>query len=180
MTNFSPREPMPDSGQDPIDPGVLRIAQRLKQTLQRDTLVQRTVDRLRTLLKVDRVVLYHFYSQWQGQVTFESIEFPGLSIFGSTGADDCFNEDYAELYLQGRILAIANIESEPIHPCHRDFLRSLDVRANLVAPILTQKGLWGLLVAHHCQKVRTWNEADIAAIRQSATVLASSPAIQTS
>ncbi|MDZ8095677.1 MAG: GAF domain-containing protein [Nostoc sp. DedQUE05] len=110
------------------------------------------MNKLRESLQVNRAVLYYFYSQWQGQLTFESLNSKEFSILGSTGPDDCFNNEYAALYLAERIKAIADIELKPIEACHRDFLRSMQVRANLVAPIIIPKGLWGLLVAHHCQR----------------------------
>ena len=96
---------------------------------------------------------------------------------GSTGADDCFNDDYATLYLEGRIKAIADIELEPIHPCHRDFLRSIQVRANLVAPIIIPRGLWGLLVAHQCYNPRAWSKVDIEIMQKGAQTLAANSKI---
>lgn len=154
------------------------ILQRLSQTMQRDQLVQNTTDELRRFLQVDRVVIYYFYSQWEGQVTFESLSDRRYSIYGSTGPDQCFNDEYAELYLAGRVRAIPDIETEPIEPCHRDFLRHLDVRANLVVPILTIQGLWGLLAAHHCQKANPWSETDVKRMREGALVLASASSIK--
>ena len=137
-----------------VDSGLQRIADRLARTLERDDLVQKTVESLREQFQVDRVLLYYFYRHWKGQVTFESCSHGTLSIFGSTGADDCFNQEYAALYLKGRVQAIANIETASLNPCHLDFLREIQIKANLVAPILTAKGLWGLLIAHHCQAPR--------------------------
>ncbi|MGK7888358.1 MAG: GAF domain-containing protein [Leptolyngbyaceae cyanobacterium] len=157
--------------------GLRSVLQRLNQNMQRDQLVQSTTDEVRHLLQVDRVVLYYFYSQWHGQVTFESLSSPSLSILGSTGPEDCFNQEYAALYLAGRVRAIANIETAEITPCHRDFLRSLYVRANLVVPILTPTKLWGLLVAHHCRSDRPWAPQDIDAMQQAATTLATAPSI---
>lgn len=127
-----------------------RVADRLAKNIERDTLVAQSITRLRNYLQVDRALLYYFYSQWRGQVTLESLSAEEFSILGSTGEDDCFNDEYAELYLAGRVRAMANIEVEPIHPCHQEFLRGIQVKANLVVPVLTKKGLWGLLVAHHC------------------------------
>ncbi|MEA5464448.1 GAF domain-containing protein [Leptothoe sp. PORK10 BA2] len=154
------------------------ILQRLSQTMQRDQLVQSTTDDLRKALQVDRVVIYYFYNQWEGQVTFESLSDRKFSIYGSTGPDQCFNDEYAELYLAGRARAIADIEVESIEPCHRDFLRHLNVRANLVVPILTTKGLWGLLAAHHCQGSKVWSDADIKRMEADALVLATSSSIK--
>ena len=160
------------------DPGLAKVAQRLANTLKRDALVQKTTDQLQQSLQVNRVALYYFYGQWQGQVTFEALSDEAFSILGSTGADDCFNAEYAELYLEGRVCAIPDIEQAPIHDCHRDFLRSLNVRANLVIPILTPRGLWGLLAIHHCQEPRTWSAAEIATAEAGAATLATAPAIR--
>ncbi len=159
--------------------GALRpLLDRLKQTIQRDQLVQQTTDDLRISLQIDRVALYYFYSEWEGQVTFESLSPTGISIFGSTGPADCFNNEYAAMYLAGRVRAIEDIETEAIAPCHRDFLRELRVRANLVVPILTSRGLWGLLAAHHSSGPRPWSEADVDRMKAGAMVLASAPSIR--
>jgi GAF domain-containing protein len=156
---------------------IKQILQRLNQKMQLDQQVQDTTDELRQFLQVDRVVLYHFYKQWEGQVTFESLSESRYSIFGSTGPDACFNDEYAELYLAGRVRAIADIAVEPIADCHRDFLLNLQVKANLVVPILTAHGLWGLLVAHHCQSTRSWSPEDIERMQAGALVLAKASSI---
>jgi|SRR6478672_9029627 len=160
------------------DLGLQTILSHLTTTLARDTLVQKTTDKLRDHLSVDRIVLYYFYCPWKGRVTFESLSQSKFSILGSTGPDECFNDEYAALYQQGRVRAIADIEAEPIQPCHRDFLRLLQVRANLVVPILTQDRLWGLLIAHQCQSPRYWSSRDIEEMQKGANLLAMSPAIQ--
>ncbi|MCX7594548.1 MAG: GAF domain-containing protein [Fischerella sp.] len=162
------------------DRGLQKILERLIATMERDELVRQTTNRLRDSLQVDRVVLYYFYCQWQGQVTFEALNASEFSILGSTGPDDCFNHEYAAMYLAGRVKAIPDIELEPIANCHRDFLRSLQVRANLVVPVLTAKGLWGLLIAHHCQAPRCWSQADMELMQKEAQLLATAPCIQES
>ncbi len=153
------------------------VVQRLNQKLKRDRLVQTTTDDLRRRLKADRVVLYHFYTEWEGRVTFESLSDQKWSIFGSTGPAQCFTNEYAALYLAGRVRAIDNIETEEIQPCHRDFLRDLQVRANLVVPILTEPRLWGLLVAHQCNRTRSWTQEDIDQMTTAAKTLAAVPSI---
>ncbi len=157
-----------------------KVSNRLIATIERDDLIRTTTRALRELLQVDRVVLYYFYRRWRGQVTFESLGPEAKAILGSTGGDDAFTDDYAAMYEAGRVRAIPDIELEPIQPCHRDFLRNLKVRANLVVPVLTAKGLWGLLIAHHCQASRTWSPTDLEAMQQAAETLAKAPAIQAS
>lgn len=156
------------------------IVNRLTDRLKRDVLVEKSLYDIREVLQSDRAVLYYFYRQWQGRVTCEMLSAIELSIFGSTGPDECFNDEYAALYQAGRVRAIADIETEPIHECHREFLRSMKVRANLVVPILTKKGLWGLLVAHQCSGPRTWLRSDIEFMQKQAQNMAMSPTIQDS
>ncbi|GAB4225276.1 MAG: hypothetical protein Kow0049_02860 [Stanieria sp.] len=153
------------------DFGLQQILKRLSHNLAKDSLVQQVTNKLKISLDVDRVLVYYFYRQWQGQVTFEVISSPQLSILGSTGPDECFNGDYAAMYQAGRVRAIADIETENIADCHRDFLRKLQVRANLVVPVLAQQQLWGLLIAHHCQNPRNWSGYEIQMMQTSAAIL---------
>jgi GAF domain-containing protein len=155
-----------------------RIIGRISTTLERDDLVQRTTAHLLKSLNADRVVLYYFYRQWQGQVICESLKSDEFSILGETGADECFNDEYAALYEAGRYRAIADIETEPIHDCHRDFLKSIQVRANLAVPVLNSKGLWGLLVTHYCKAPHQWTSAEIESVRTEAKNLAEAPSIR--
>lgn len=157
-----------------------KIVDSLTVRLKRDVLVEKSLSEIREVLQSDRAVLYYFYRQWQGQVTCEMLSAIELSILGSTGADECFNDEYAALYEAGRVRAIADIEVEPIHECHRDFLRSMKVRANLAVPILTAKGLWGLLIAHQCSGPRTWLRSEIEFMEKQAQNMAMSPTIQDS
>lgn len=149
-----------------------QLGDRLSKSLEQDSLIQSTLDRLRHTLQIDRVVLYYFYRQWKGRVTFESVGSLELSIYGSTGADECFNDEYAALYQAGRIRAIDDITTEPLNPCHREFLENINVRSNVVAPILTPVGLWGLIVGHQCGSIRPWLAADLAEIETTARILA--------
>ena len=159
------------------DAGLKQVLSRLSQNLVRDNVVQEVSNALRDYLEVDRVVLYYFYQQWEGQVTFEALSAPEYSLFGSKGPDDCFNGEYAAMYQAGRVSAIADIETAPLAECHRDFLRDLNVRANLVVPVLPPQGLWGLLVAHHCHEPRSWSQTDIEKMQQGAKKLAESESI---
>ncbi|MEH2349397.1 MAG: GAF domain-containing protein [Nostoc sp.] len=162
---------------DRREQGLQGLLNRLIKTMQRDELVRQTTNQLRKSLQVDRVVLYYFYGQWQGQVTFESLSSQEFSILGTTGPDGCFNDEYAALYLAGRVKAIADIELEPIESCHRDFLRNMQVRANLVVPILVPRGLWGLLAAHHCQGSHHWSPSNMEMMQAGAQTLATAPYI---
>lgn len=153
------------------DPGLQKFAIRLNSNVERDRLIQQELDQLRNHLDVDRVVVYYFYYQWKGQVTFESLRDLSFSIYGSTGADDCFNDQYAIHYKAGKIRAIHDIETEELNPCHRDFLRSIQVKSNIVVPIVVADELWGLLIAHECQQARIWSDFEQEKLKKTVATL---------
>jgi GAF domain-containing protein len=173
LSNLEPKYPSVSESQL-----LQRILDRMTHTLARDIAIQDITLHLQEQLQADRVALYYFFRQWKGQVVCEALSDPKLTILGSTGADDCFNDEYAALYEGGRVRAIADTHTEPIQACHRDFLHSIQVRANLVVPILVPKGLWGLLVAHHCNSPHNWLRAEIEQMREGAKALANTPSIQ--
>ncbi|MDJ0747370.1 MAG: GAF domain-containing protein, partial [Xenococcaceae cyanobacterium MO_167.B27] len=53
--------------------------------------------------------------------------------------------------------------------CYIEQLESLEVKANLVTPILNEGKLFGLLVAHQCSQPRDWQEYEIRWVAQIAT-----------
>ena len=56
-------------------------------------------------------------------------------------------------------------------PCHLGQLEPFKVRANLVAPIVVEDRLLGLLVSHECTGPRNWTELTINFIQRVATQL---------
>ena len=94
------------------DPSLQSIFDRLSRDLARDTLIQTTTNELRKTLQADRVVLYYFYYEWAGRVTFESLSDQKFSILGASGPDECFNSEYAKLYENGRIRATSSKDRE--------------------------------------------------------------------
>jgi GAF domain-containing protein len=56
----------------------------------------------------------------------------------------------------------------------------MQVRANLVVPVLNNTRLWGLLVAHYCQDIRSWTSSNIEEMQKAAKILATAASIQDS
>jgi diguanylate cyclase (GGDEF)-like protein len=148
---------------------VAAVTQRIRQTLELDDILQTTADEVRQLFEVDRVVIYRFEPDWSGLVAVESFSEKSRSILGFHVLDTCFQSTHAAYYQQGNTRAIEDIETAGLAPCHVDLLRSLDIRANLVVPILQQERLWGLLIAHQCSNTRKWQQSEINLFNQLAS-----------
>ncbi|MEH2459800.1 EAL domain-containing protein [Nostoc sp.] len=140
---------------------VAAVTQRIRQSLELDEILQTTVDEVRQLFELDRVVIYQFKPDWSGLVAVESLAERCISILGFHVMDTCFKSTHAAYYQQGNTRAIEDIEAAGLSPCHVDLLRSLQIRANLVVPILQQERLWGLLIAHQCRNSRQWQQSEI-------------------
>ncbi len=159
------------------------ILQRIRRSLNLETILDTTVAEVRQFLQTDRVLIYRFEPDWNGTVVAESVSSSHLSILGQIIHDPCFIEKQLYLpYLQGQVTHLDNLESTSLPNCHIELLRSLHVQANLVVPILinpwkedehepgnhlTQSPtLWGLLIAHSCLAPRQWQEWEIEFLRQ--------------
>ncbi len=140
---------------------VAAVTQRIRQSLELDEILQTTAAEVRQLFEVDRVLIYQFQEDWSGLVAVESLAEGCMSILGFHVMDTCFQSTRATYYQQGNTRAIEDIETAGLSPCHVDLLRSLQIRANLVVPILQQERLWGLLIAHQCRISRQWQQSEI-------------------
>lgn len=148
---------------------VAAVTQRIRQSLELNEILQTTADEVRQLFEVDRVVIYQFQPDWSGLVAVESLAQGCISILGFNVMDTCFQSTHASYYQQGNSRAIEDIETAGLSPCHLDLLLSLEIRANLVVPILQQERLWGLLIAHQCSHTRRWQQSEINLFNQLAS-----------
>ncbi len=148
---------------------IAEITDSIRQTLDLDQILHTAVDQLRCLLQTDRVIVFRFFPDWQGIVEAESVAPRWTKTLGMQIHDCCFNELYAQSYREGRVSAIADIDTADINPCHVELLRPFQVRANLVVPILQGTNLWGLLIAHHCRQPRQWDLENTQLLQQVAT-----------
>lgn len=137
------------------------ITQRIRQSLNLQTILESTVHEVRQFLQTDRVLIYQFQPNWSGVLSVESVMPPWQSVLGVQIVDPCFAERYIEQYQQGRIHAVDDVFTAGLQPCYVELLTTFQVRANLVVPIVVDDTLWGLLIAHHCQGPRSWQSPDI-------------------
>jgi hypothetical protein len=140
---------------------VAAVTQRIRQSLHLEEILQTTADEVRQLFEVDRVLIYQFKPDWSGFVAVESVAEGCLSILGFHVLDTCFQANQGTYYQQGHTKATEDIENAELTSCHLDLLQSLQIRANLVVPILQKERLWGLLIAHQCRNTRQWQQSEI-------------------
>jgi PAS domain S-box-containing protein len=148
------------------------IALKIHQSLELDEILNTTVTQVRQLLQTDRVLIYRFNRDCSGQIVVESVGAGFPAVLDTTIHDPCFGSYYAQLYLQGRVTAIANIHTAGLQPCYLELLAPFQVTANLIVPILAGGTIWGLLIVHHCRGERHWQSYEIELLQQLATQVA--------
>jgi two-component system, NtrC family, sensor kinase len=170
------------------------VSNQIRSTLDIKTILQTAVREVRQLLKTDRVVIYQFLDNWQGEIVVEDLTVPWPSIFGDSITDNCFSQEYAQHYLEGRVRAINDIENAGLDQCHVNFLKALQVKSNLIVPIVISTNnqvseefqeqnqdklagnkcesrsccplLWGLMIAQECKELRHWQLQETELLRQ--------------
>jgi PAS domain S-box-containing protein len=168
---------------------IARSIERIRQSLDIDTIFKTTTSELRQTLKCDRVGIYRFNPDWSGEFVAESMA-PGWISLMQKQSDD-FNvpntlvedsrctvktmqasgEPVRDTYLQrnqGGMYArgvpyriIEDIYSAGLSPCYLQLLEQFQARAYVIFPIFCGSQLWGLLASYQNSGPRTWREAEI-------------------
>jgi PAS domain S-box-containing protein len=147
---------------------------KIRQSLDIGEILQTTVEEVRQVLHADRAIVFQLMADGTGIVVKEAVVETCQPLLGNQITDTCFPTTYLEQYKQGRVNAICDVESAEIHPCYRDLLRRIGVKANLVVPLLQRDApedplrerLWGLLIAHQCSTPRQWTQFETELLQQ--------------
>lgn len=133
----------------------------IRKSADFDTIVQTGVREVRQMLNVDRAIVYLFDPDWKGTVVAESVALGIPAALGAKIADPCFAERYVDKYRAGRVHSIPDLDAAEIDDCYRGQLEQFQVKANLVAPMVVEGQLIGLLVVHQCRSARYWQDAEM-------------------
>lgn len=140
---------------------IKQVSDQIRRNLDYKITLKTLVQEVRKLLTTDRVLIYQLFGDAEGEVIVEDADSNLRPILGLKTPLECFPDESARLYLRGRVRAINNTASADLTPCHREFLLSLQIRANLIVPITMGNQLWGLIIAHECFAPRNWQDEEI-------------------
>lgn len=138
----------------------------IRSSLSSEELFNITVAEARQALKADRVVIYNFNAQGGGQVIAESVASDFPVSLGEKIEEASRSQDMIKAYREGRVMVINNLLEAGFPPEHHELMEKLQVKAKLVAPILKDNQLIGLLIAHHCKEIHNWEFSEINFLRQ--------------
>jgi len=165
-----------------------RITNRIRRSLELEEIITVTTAEVRSLLKTDRVMIYKFHDDSSGQVIAESIYENRLpSLLGLNFPADDIPLAARELFTKSRVRSVVNVDTQeigqshlhdlengeiiseeiryrPVDPCHVEYLTAMGVKSSVIAPIIYQDQLWGLLVSHNSE-ARLISEYELEAVQ---------------
>ncbi|XGW00530.1 MAG: GAF domain-containing protein [Leptolyngbya sp. BL-A-14] len=150
---------------------VAAIATQIRSSLSLQTILDTTVEQVRQVLGCDRVTIWQFEADWQTIAVAESTD-SALSLIGERINDTCFKQHQADIYRQGKIHVVPDIDAIGLSACHRDLLIRLQTRAKILVPLLCGDELWGLLNASESQHARNWQPEEVALLQALSVQLA--------
>ncbi|MCC5661409.1 GAF domain-containing protein [Nostoc sp. XA010] len=151
------------------------ITQRIRQSLDLQTIFDTACQEIRSVIQADRVCIFKFYPESNfndGEFVAESAVKGFSSVVAIRVHDHCFGKNYSSLYALGRSYVVDDIYNGEMTSCHTDMLAEFQVRANLIMPFLCGNKLWGLLCIHQCATTRHWQQSEIDFTLQLANQLA--------
>lgn len=149
-----------------------RLIAKIRESLDLETVFCTTAREVRQLLRADRVVVFAFDPDAeiaQGKIIAEDRAKGCASLLHLVLEDPCFSDHHIVQYQLGKVHSITDVKTSKMPECHLEILRSWQVQANLVLPIIQGDQLWGLMGIQQCTSPRQWQESEIEFLRQICT-----------
>ncbi|MDZ8183598.1 MAG: GAF domain-containing protein [Nostoc sp. ChiSLP02] len=139
---------------------VTKIVNRIRQSLDIESVFKTTTQEVRQLLKCDRVGVFRFNPDWSGEFVAESVGNNWTKLVGpgirTIWADTYMQENQGGRYAKGEGFVANDIYQVGHSPCHIEMLEQLQVRAYVIVPVFSGEKLWGLLAAYQNSGSRDW------------------------
>jgi PAS domain S-box-containing protein len=171
---------------------VNKIALKIRNSLDLEVILETAVKEIKEFLLVDQALIYQFNSDLGGKIVAESVDQGWSKTLKESIKDECFHHSLNDFYLQNCDFIANNIEEADLSKCHKNLFRSVEVKANVVVPIIVTdiqalssllvtdnsppsdsiNYLWGILIVHQCANSRNWREDEINFLQQLAAQMA--------
>jgi twitching motility protein PilJ len=132
------------------------VVEKMRGTLNFDSVVQTAVKEIRSMMNADRVLIYQFSDRsLNGIAIAESVISPYTEALGAKIENLLQISENPDAETQ-TFWCVNDVEEDVKSDRHREHLAHYQVKANLVAPIRRDKQLIGLLAVHQCRAPRNW------------------------
>lgn len=144
---------------------ISRLTLSIRQSLDFTEILNTAVTELRQIIAIDRVLVCCLLPDGSGKITAESVSEQLTKMLDMTIPTEIFPPEMLQYYLESKTYQIDDLDHAEISLGLQEFCRNHELKAQLVASIMQQNSLWGLLVAHHSQ-THQWQQWEIDLFRQ--------------
>ncbi|NEO52093.1 MAG: GAF domain-containing protein [Okeania sp. SIO3B5] len=169
------------------------IVDKMRRSLDIETIFQTTTQQVQKLLDADRVTIYRFNPDWSGEFVAESVAEGWISLIqeqnknpeikenvsecsvqdlGNSHTDTYLQETEGGFFNQGFVYRICNdIYNAGFSDCYMDVLESYQAKSYGIIGIYQGEKLWGLLAAYQNSGPRYWQKDEVELLVQIGTQL---------
>jgi GAF domain-containing protein len=167
---------------------IAKTIEKIRQSLDLETIFRTTTDELRHLLNVDRVTIYRFNPDWSGEFVFESVAEGWVNLMQeqlqrpelNDNISECKLKDLVEpstdtylkdtsggRFAKGEVYRVCDdIYNCGFTECYIKVLESYEAKAYIIIAILYNQKVWGLLAVYQNSIIREWQEDEVYLLTQ--------------
>lgn len=181
------------------DRAVAKVIDKIRQSLDIESIFLTTTQEMRALLNTDRVAVYRLNPDYTGEFVAESVS-PGWlplverqhqirrleesvnscsrmrTLFQNNEIGTTSTDPYLQSSLSGKIAdnqsyVVSDIYARGFNECYLQVLEQYQCKAYAIVPIYQGQKLWGMLAAYQNDGPREWEDAEVNLLSQIANQL---------
>ncbi|BAY32355.1 methyl-accepting chemotaxis sensory transducer with phytochrome sensor [Nostoc carneum NIES-2107] len=141
------------------------IVNRIRQSLDTESVFRITTQEVRQSLRCDRVAVYRFNPNWGGEFIAESVGYGWVKLVThevkTIWEDTYLQETQGGRYAKGESFVVNDIYQAGFAACHLETLEQYEAKAFIIVPIFSGEKLWGLLAAYQNSETRKWQNWEV-------------------
>ena len=151
------------------DKVITQIANKIRRTLDIETIFHTTTQELRELIKAERVAIFRFNLDWSGNFVAESFAegWTPLVDVQPTINDTHLQDTQGGRYVRNQTFTVNDIYQAELTESHLALLEQIEAKSFATAPIFQGEKLWGFIAAYQNSAPRIWLEDEVEIITQS-------------
>ncbi|MEL6457193.1 MAG: GAF domain-containing protein [Cyanobacteria bacterium J06621_15] len=181
------------------DRALSKVIDKIRQSLDIDSIFLTTTQEMRALLKTDRVAVYRLNPDYSGEFVAESIS-PGWlplvdrqhqirrlqesvnsctrmrTLFqsneiGTSSVDPYLQTSLSSKGSENQSYVVSDIYAKGFNDCYLQVLEQYQCKAYAIVPIYKGQNLWGMLAAYQNDGPREWEDGEVKLLTQIANQL---------
>lgn len=154
-----------------------KVIDKIRQSLDVNTIFRTTTQEMRQLLNCDRVSVYQFQPDWSGIFVAEAVGTGWTKWVGpdmlTVWEDSYLQETQGGRYRKNEKFSVDDVHTKAddinkagLSRCHVEMLEQFEIKAYIIVPIFVGDTLWGLLASYQHSDVREWEDSEVNLLAQ--------------